>query len=288
MADAPRTPPLSPLGEEVRRHDRDRFMTALFAPADRREDLFALYAFNAEVAGIREKVTEPMMGLMRLQFWRDTLDSIYGGGAAPVHPTARGLAVAVQRRSLPRAPFDTLLDAREADMEEEPPADRAAFLAYSRGTGGSLQRLAAAVLADPTASGGATAEAAEAVGTAWAVVGLLRAVAFHAALGRVTLPASDLAEQGVDRHVVATGVPHDGVAAVARALSGEAADLLAAARRHRRAVPKAAVPALLPAVLADGYLRRLSRLGYNVFHPDLATIDSRPIRLTLSALTGRY
>lgn len=50
-----RSPELSLLGEQVRRHDRDRFVTALFASQDRREDLFALYAFNADVAGIPRK-----------------------------------------------------------------------------------------------------------------------------------------------------------------------------------------------------------------------------------------
>lgn len=95
-----RSPELSLLGEQVRRHDRDRFVTALFASQDRREDLFALYAFNADVAGIREKVSEPMMGLMRLQFWRDLLDGVFekgtpgagvshGGGAYRHHPAPR-------------------------------------------------------------------------------------------------------------------------------------------------------------------------------------------------------
>ena len=63
----------------VRQHDRDRFLTTLFAPDDRREDLLALYAFNHEVAKTREVVSEPTLGRIRLQWWRDNLEAIYAG-----------------------------------------------------------------------------------------------------------------------------------------------------------------------------------------------------------------
>ncbi|MDE1903717.1 MAG: squalene/phytoene synthase family protein, partial [Alphaproteobacteria bacterium] len=60
----------SSLAAFVRQHDRDRFATAMFAPEPRRENLFALYAFNYELAKVRESVREPMMGRVRLQWWR--------------------------------------------------------------------------------------------------------------------------------------------------------------------------------------------------------------------------
>ena len=63
----------------VRRHDRDRYQTALFAPADRREALFALYAFNYEIARVRETVTQPMLGQIRLQWWREVVEAAYAG-----------------------------------------------------------------------------------------------------------------------------------------------------------------------------------------------------------------
>ena len=57
----------------VRAADRERFLTALFAPADRRNALFALYAFNIEIARVREAVREPLAGEIRLQWWSDAL-----------------------------------------------------------------------------------------------------------------------------------------------------------------------------------------------------------------------
>src|SRR5262245_60576664 len=98
--------------DHVRRFDRDRYLMALFAPADRRDDLFALYAFNVEVARIRELIREPMMGLMRLQWWRDAIAEIYAGSERR-HQVAQPLAAVVRRRGLSREHFDRLLDARE-------------------------------------------------------------------------------------------------------------------------------------------------------------------------------
>src|SRR5438067_12532545 len=90
-----RTDRLSPVAALVRRHDRDRFQTVLFAPAARREALFALYAFNSEIARVRESVTEPMLGQIRLQWWRENIAAAYDGGAVRRHVVAEPLAVAI-------------------------------------------------------------------------------------------------------------------------------------------------------------------------------------------------
>src|SRR5476649_2521907 len=99
MADRPA---LSYCAEQVRRYDHDRFLTALFAPADRRDDLLALYAFNLEIAKIRETVTEPMLGRIRLQWWREAIEG-FAAGTVRKHAVAEPLAEAVRRRDLPAA-----------------------------------------------------------------------------------------------------------------------------------------------------------------------------------------
>ena len=76
---------LSAVGEVVRQHDPDRYFTALFAPAARREALFVLYAFNHELARARESVRQPMAALIRLQWWREVVEgqrTREGGGGA--------------------------------------------------------------------------------------------------------------------------------------------------------------------------------------------------------------
>src|SRR5487761_327814 len=91
---------LTALAALVNQHDRDRFVTALFAPEDRRENLFALYAFNYELAKVHESVREPMMGRVRLQWWRDTLAEIAAGQPPRRHEVAEPLARAIRDRHL--------------------------------------------------------------------------------------------------------------------------------------------------------------------------------------------
>src|SRR5436309_10149749 len=90
----------------VRRHDRDRYQTALFAPAGKREALLALYAFNYEIARVRETVTEPMLGQIRLQWWREVLDAAYVGRSPRNHPVVLPLSTAIHEFGLTREPFD--------------------------------------------------------------------------------------------------------------------------------------------------------------------------------------
>src|SRR5204862_131662 len=118
----------SSLAALVRRHDRNRYQTALFAPAGRREALFALYAFNHEIARVRESVTQPMLGQIRLQWWREVIDGAYAGAAPRRHEVAEPLTAAIRDFRLSRGHFDRIIDAREADLADEPRAALPALL----------------------------------------------------------------------------------------------------------------------------------------------------------------
>lgn len=250
----------------LRRQDPERYLTALFAPADRREALFALYAFNLELARARESVREPIMGRMRLQWWRDTVSGIYAanrGGEGPrAHEVVRPLAAAIAAHGLDRGLLDRLIDAREQDMEPEPPADLAALLDYARGTSATLAELALEILGRPDP---AVREAGRALGIAWALTGLLRAVPFHAGQRRLYLPAAWMAEAGLTPNQLFERGSSPALRAIARRVAEEAGGWLAQARQSRGAVGRRFQPALLPAVLARGHLRRLAAAGYDPF-----------------------
>src|SRR5215469_407438 len=93
---------LSPVAALVRQHDHDRFQTALFAPSAQREALFALYAFNYEIARVRETVREPMLGRIRLQWWREVIAAACEGGAERQHEVVVPLTAAIRERGLSR------------------------------------------------------------------------------------------------------------------------------------------------------------------------------------------
>ena len=281
----PTTDPLGQNGEQVRRLDHDRYLTCLFAPASRRAALFALYAFNIEVAKTREVVSQPLLGQIRLQWWRDAIAEVYDGRPRR-HEVLDALAPAVWAHDLSQANFDTLIDARERDLEDEPPATLSDLERYAADTAGSLLRLHLEVLG---VRDEAAHRAATAVGTAWALVGLMRAVPFHARQKRLYLPQEIVAAEGADPGLLFEMKPHDGLRRAVARVAEAARGRLAEARALRREVPRTAVPALLSARLADGYLRRLSRAGHDVF--SALVQEPPPLRqadLVLGALLGRY
>ncbi|HJS31470.1 MAG TPA: squalene/phytoene synthase family protein [Alphaproteobacteria bacterium] len=271
--------------DQVRRFDHDRYLTVLFAPPYARARLFALYAFNLEIARVREAVREPMIGQIRLQWWRDALDEM-AQGSVRQHPVALYLAAAIESAELPRAMFDRLLEAREFDLAGTPPADLAALEHYADSTSATLMALAAAALG---AGGPAVEAATHHVGIGFALVGLLRAVPFHARQRRLYLPADRLYATAIDVEALFAGRASPALARIAQEIGARAGEHLALARRIRREVPRAAVPALLPAIVADIYLARLARCGYALFDPTiLRPAGSRALRLAIASLLGRY
>src|SRR5580693_2208603 len=101
------------LDAEVRGADPDRWLASRFiGDADARADVIALYAFNHELARIAETVREPLMGEIRLAWWREALDEIFAGAAPRRHPVVDALSLAVRRRNLARAPLEAMVEAR--------------------------------------------------------------------------------------------------------------------------------------------------------------------------------
>ncbi|MEA1675083.1 phytoene/squalene synthase family protein [Nitrospirillum sp. BR 11163] len=279
-------PTLSYCLDTVRRQDPDRFLTLLFAPADRREDLAALYAFNHEVAKTREVVTEPMLGQIRLQWWRDSIAGIYEGEPRR-HEVVQPLAQAAQRHGLDRVQFELLVDAREADMDDAAPADLSCLVSYAEVTSAPLVRLALQILG--VAPEGAAATVAAHVGRGWALAGILRAVPFLARAHRSRMPADLMRKHGVDEAALFELKPQPGLAVVAKEIADAAQAELTAARRLRGQLPRAAVPALLPARLASLSLARLAKAGHDPLAPELLRPDGlRAARLAWAALSGRW
>ncbi|MBK3798291.1 squalene/phytoene synthase family protein [Azospirillum brasilense] len=280
------TPDLSYCGREVRKYDNDRFLTCLFAPAERRESLFALYAFNLEIAKTREVVTEPVLGQMRLQFWRDGLDKIYEGAAVPKHAVMEPLAAAVREGGLSRALFDRLIDAREADLDDTPPANLSCLVNYAEVTGAPLVQLALEILG---AKGPEAMEAGRQAGIGYALAGIVRAVPFHARQHRQLLPADRMAAHGAKPGDLFELRSTPELRPVAREVAEAARDHLAKARALRRSVPRAALSALLPAVLAGLHLDVLAREGNDPFAARvLMPHPLRHAKLAWAALRGRF
>lgn len=246
----------------VRDSDKDRYLAGLFAPGGRRRHLFALYAFNQEVARVRDVVSSPMPGEMRLQWWRDTLAGI-GHGDVQAHPVAAALIDTVTVCGLPVKPLYDLIEARSFDLYDDPMPTVLDLEGYCGETSSALIQLAALILAGGRDPG--TAEVAGHGGLAYAITGLLRALPFHAARAQVYVPAEILAHHGL----TPDDVLRRETTAPLRAALAEMRDL---ARRHlamtRRLIPAVApdlAPAFLPIALVEPHLDRMDHPAYDPF-----------------------
>lgn len=268
--------------DEVRKLDHDRYLTTLFLPAEARADALALYAFNLEIARTREIVSEPLLGQIRLQWWRETIDGIYGGTPRE-HPVVEALATACHRNRLERRELEALIDARESDLDDSPPSDLDALISYARATSGVLSELVMdAMLADDLGR-----KAAGQVGTAWALVGLARSVAFHAQSRRLYIPDALLTEYEVEQRRVFDLKPTAGLAQAVRRIVEKAETLLVEARAVRSKVPSAQRRGLLLATLADRHIANMRKADFDPFAFS-AEEPARPLRLAWNAWRGRY
>ena len=275
-------PNLSYVAGQVRRFDHDRYLTSLFAPDGRREDLLALYAFNIEIAKTREVVSEPMLGEIRLQWWRDAVAAI-AAATPPAHEVVEALAGAIRRHGLPQDDFIRLIDARAFDLGDEPPEDLAALERYAEESAAPLVSLALRILG---AWQPELAPLARHAGIATALIGLIRAVPFHARQKRLYLPR-DFTRTLVPRTLFEL-TPSAPLAEAVMRVAASARRHVDAARRLAHDSPRGGLAALLTVTLADAYLRRLDRVSGDPFDPRLAiSAPRRLVRLAWAATRGR-
>jgi phytoene synthase len=184
----------------LRSVDWDRYFCTLFAPAAAREDLALLYLFNHELARAREVASEPLLALIRLQWWAEVVE-----GAEKRHEIATPLSAALARGAFDADDLMSLVEGRRVEAMEIP--DRTAFLAYVRGTAGWLARVAGRRL-------GVDSDEIEALGTAYGIAGVLRAAPFHAVRGRRVLPSTGVAGLADEaRRLLSARAPRAGLAA---------------------------------------------------------------------------
>jgi len=250
----------------VRRHDPDRFLTALFAPPVRRDPLLTLYAFNHELARAREVASEPPLALIRLQWWREVVE-----GETKRHEVASPLSQAIAAGALDPAHLLPIIEARESEAyaDFETLADWRAWLLA--GAGG-LAVAAAAALGAPDP------EAMRPFGAAYGVAGLSRATGVLAARGICLLPRDLLDGHGLSPEEFIDNPGSAPARAAQHEIVREGKVFLADAGRVR--VPRVAVAAALPAVLARRDLARWP----TVFTP--RRLGDR-LAVTFAGMTGR-
>lgn len=241
--------------DAVRAADHDRYLTALYAPADKRDALLSLYAFNAEIASVRDRVREALPGEVRLQWWRDVIAA--GGEAGAGHPTAEALNATIAAFGLPKPAFENMLEARIFDLYDDPMPSRTDLEGYCGETAAALIQLAAMVL-DPIEAP-RFAELAGRAGCAQAMTGLLLLLPLHRGRGQCFVPADLLAAAGSSPEEFVAGDGGPGAQRAVSAMMALAREHLSAFEQGAARLPASLRPAFLPLALVRDYLTKMER-----------------------------
>jgi len=252
--------------DTVRAADPDRYLSALYAPQDKRDALFSLYAFNAEIAGVRDRIREALPGEVRLQWWRDVIAAEGDDGGAG-HPLAVVLRRTIATYDLPKQAFDNYLEARIFDLYDDPMPSRTDLEGYCGETASALIQLAALVLDKESAP--RFADLAGHAGCAQAITGLLLLLPLHRARGQCYVPADILASVGSSPQEFLTGDGRPNAVHALSAMIALARDHLAAFERGAGAMPESLRPAFLPLALARPTLDRIERAGVSALRKSL-------------------
>lgn len=213
----------------VKDYDYDRYLISLCAPKAVQKYIWALLAFNYEISKTREIVTETQLGLIRLQWWREEIDKIYTGQVFKDNQILPALAEAIKEKELSKDSLETLLYAREFDLEDVAPENLEGLVSYADFTNTPLLTLMAQICGHDI-----DAEVLKHLGCAYGLIGVMRAIPFHATQSRSFLPSSLTMEGLSDQEIV-------------RIVADEAIRNLDIARQERLAQPFRAVSRLVKA-----------------------------------------
>jgi phytoene synthase len=248
----------------LRAGDKERFLAALFAPAEHRAAIFALCAFNLEIARVREAARGPLAGEIRLQWWSDVLgterpDQLEG------HPVAAALLATIAKHRLERKPLQALIDARRFDLYDEPMRTLADLETYANAGAVNLIALCAQILDDGRQPD--IGELSRHAGVAHAIAGLLNAFPAHVRRGQLYVPLELLERHGSGWQEVMSKHASAGLRSALGELRLIARRHLAQASARMRNAPAAVLPAFLPVALAPVILARMERKDYDPFVP---------------------
>ena len=247
----------------VRSHDFARYAATLFMPAIPRRALLAVYAFNTEISRVREQVSQPLPGEMRLQWWTDMLAGA-GHGGIEGNPVAAELLVAIRDFRLPAEPLLRLIEEHQFDLYNDPMPSMAALEGYVTDTSSALFSLGARIVARPSEQ---IDHLARHAGLAQGIAQVIAALPNDAARRQLFVPVHLLESHGSGMEELFAGRQTARTRAAIDQLIGEARAHLATAFELLAGIPPEARSVFLPLALVRRELKRMSRADTDPFVP---------------------
>ncbi|KAK2465334.1 hypothetical protein APHAL10511_002688 [Amanita phalloides] len=260
--------PVAYCKELVRKHDYESFLLAPFYPKEAQAGYFAIKAFSAELAMVQDNVSNATIGSMRMQFWRDALKGC-AQGQPPQHPIALALHDAMQRAHLPAYHFKRIIDARDAELHAPTHLTIDSLTSHAESTSSTVLYLLLSLL---SLSSTTLSHAASHLGVAQTICTLIRGLAFHAAHGRMVIPAEITAKHGVRQEdVFRQGADAGGIRDAVYEFATVGHRHLSLARSMWQDETGQAVGVFLSGVAVSNVLWRLEKAEFNAFGAGMET-----------------
>jgi len=251
----------------VRTHDFARYAATLFAAVEQRRPLIAIYAFNVEISRVREQVSQPLPGEVRLQWWTDMLAGA-GHGGVEGNPVAAELLQAIRAFRLPVERLSRLIDEHQFDLYNDPMPTKAALEGYIDDTSSALFSLAAATAGQQSPE---IEHLARHAGLAQGIAQVMAALPLDASRRQLFVPLQLLEQHGSSMEEVFAGKERPTVRAALEQLVGEAREHLKTAFALLAQAPPEVRPVFLPLALAARELERMARADNDPFVPRLTS-----------------
>jgi len=251
----------------VRSHDFPRYASTLFVSADKRRALLALYAFNVEISRVREQVSQPLPGEIRLQWWTDMLAGA-GHGGIEGNPVAAELLLVIRDFRLPVELLSRLVDEHQFDLYNDPMPSMAALESYVNDTSAALFSLGARVAARPSE---AIDHLARHAGLAQGMLQVVATLPWDTARRQLFVPLQLLEQHGSGIEEVFSRKLTPKARAAIDQLIGEARGHLKTAFDLLADVPPEVRPVFLPLSLLRRDLKWMSRADSDPFAPRVAS-----------------
>jgi phytoene synthase len=251
----------------VRNHDFARYASTLFVPAVQRRPLLAIYAFNVEIFRVREQVSQPLPGEIRMQWWTDMLAGA-GHGGVEGNPVAAELLLAIRNFRLPVEPLSRLIDEHQFDLYNDPMPSMAALEGYINDTSSALFALAAQVAAPASEE---IDHLAHHAGLALGLAQVITTLPRDASRRQLFVPLQVLQSHGSDMEEVFSGKQAPNARAAIDQLVGDANNHLRTAFSLLATVPPGVRRVFLPLALVRRDLKRMSRADNDPFVPHVTS-----------------
>ncbi|XP_008973413.1 NADH dehydrogenase (ubiquinone) complex I, assembly factor 6 isoform X2 [Pan paniscus] len=232
--------------ELLRKRDYEGYLCSLLLPAESRSSVFALRAFNVELAQVKDSVSEKTIGLMRMQFWKKTVEDIYCDNP-PHQPVAIELW-------------------KEKNLDDKAYRNIKELENYAENTQSSLLYLTLEILGIKDLHAD---HAASHIGKAQGIVTCLRATPYHGSRRKVFLPMDICMLHGVSQEDFLRRNQDKNVRDVIYDIASQAHLHLKHARSFHKTVPVKAFPAFLQTVSLEDFLKKIQRVDFDIFHPSL-------------------